>query len=222
MARRNAPPTDMAKHAPTADKLLRVEARSGEGRTLDEAGMVGARLREPSREHGFHALRHPYASEELEAGASVDALARWPGTQAPGSRCGSIAAADMEPAPSCGRPRKGESLARCSSRRPPGRPGVPKPLAVPPAAARAALNSSGEPERDRRPGNRGLPPAAAATPCRSRQSTGGIRKSTFLSRLASGHGKEERALAQRRAPRSSGIRKGLGHAPCQRCSAVGT
>jgi integrase len=34
---------------------------------------------EPSREHGFPALRHFYASEELEAGESIVSLARWLG-----------------------------------------------------------------------------------------------------------------------------------------------
>ncbi|MFD8111445.1 hypothetical protein [Streptomyces microflavus] len=44
---------------------------------LDE-GTDGARVWEPSREHGFHALRHFFASEELEAGESVVSLARRP------------------------------------------------------------------------------------------------------------------------------------------------
>ncbi|WP_369201717.1 hypothetical protein [Streptomyces sp. PU-14G] len=39
---------------------------------------------EPSREHGFHALRHFYASEELGAGESVVSLARWLGRSDPG------------------------------------------------------------------------------------------------------------------------------------------
>lgn len=34
---------------------------------LDERVTAGARVWEPSREHGFHALRHFYASEGLEA-----------------------------------------------------------------------------------------------------------------------------------------------------------
>lgn len=41
-------------------------------------------LWEPSREHGFHALRHFYASEQLEAGESVVSLARWLGHSDPG------------------------------------------------------------------------------------------------------------------------------------------
>ncbi|MGW0823117.1 hypothetical protein [Streptomyces sp. NPDC002845] len=39
---------------------------------------------EPSREHGYHALRHFYASEQLEAGESVGSLARWLGHSDPG------------------------------------------------------------------------------------------------------------------------------------------
>ncbi|WP_248782702.1 hypothetical protein [Streptomyces californicus] len=39
---------------------------------------------EPSREHGFHALRHFFASEELEAGESVVSLACWLGHSDPG------------------------------------------------------------------------------------------------------------------------------------------
>ncbi|MDQ0752056.1 integrase [Streptomyces africanus] len=51
---------------------------------LDESASAGARVWEPSREHGFHALRHFYASEELEAGESVVSLARWLGHSDPG------------------------------------------------------------------------------------------------------------------------------------------
>ncbi|WP_234540917.1 hypothetical protein [Streptomyces shenzhenensis] len=60
---------------------------------LAEAGVIapleggnpnGARVWEPSREHGFHALRHFYASEELEAGESIVSLARWLGHSDPG------------------------------------------------------------------------------------------------------------------------------------------
>ncbi len=39
---------------------------------------------EPSREHGFHALRHFFASEELAAGESIVSLARWLGHSDPG------------------------------------------------------------------------------------------------------------------------------------------
>ncbi|WP_078942863.1 tyrosine-type recombinase/integrase [Streptomyces viridochromogenes] len=39
---------------------------------------------EPSRELGFHALRHTYASVQLEAGESVVSLARWLGHADPG------------------------------------------------------------------------------------------------------------------------------------------
>ncbi|MET9801572.1 hypothetical protein [Streptomyces sp. NPDC006368] len=42
------------------------------------------RVWEPSREHGFHALRHFYASEQLEAGESVISLAQWLGHTDPG------------------------------------------------------------------------------------------------------------------------------------------
>ncbi|MEE1942528.1 tyrosine-type recombinase/integrase [Streptomyces sp. TRM 70361] len=59
---------------------------------LTKAGVIapleestgGSRVWEPSREHGFHALRHFYASEELEAGESVVSLARWLGHSDPG------------------------------------------------------------------------------------------------------------------------------------------
>ncbi|MFH9940346.1 site-specific integrase [Streptomyces murinus] len=39
---------------------------------------------EPSRELGFHALRHTYASVQLEAGESIVSLARWLGHADPG------------------------------------------------------------------------------------------------------------------------------------------
>ena len=52
--------------------------------TLEEGALDGARVWEPSREHGYHALRHFYASEQLEAGESVVSLARWPGHSDPG------------------------------------------------------------------------------------------------------------------------------------------
>ncbi|MEV6147564.1 tyrosine-type recombinase/integrase [Streptomyces sp. NPDC051992] len=51
---------------------------------LEEGSADGARVWEPSREHGFHALRHFFASEELEAGESVVSLARWLGHSDPG------------------------------------------------------------------------------------------------------------------------------------------
>ena len=51
---------------------------------LEEGNTNAARVWEPSREHGFHALRHFYASEELEAGESVVSLARWLGHSDPG------------------------------------------------------------------------------------------------------------------------------------------
>ncbi|MFD6149193.1 hypothetical protein [Streptomyces sp. NPDC060243] len=41
-------------------------------------------MREQSREHSFHALRHFFASEELEAGESVVSLARRLGHSDPG------------------------------------------------------------------------------------------------------------------------------------------
>ena len=46
---------------------------------LEEGSADGARVWEPSREHGFHALRHFFASKELEAGESIVSLARWLG-----------------------------------------------------------------------------------------------------------------------------------------------
>ncbi|WP_233221768.1 site-specific integrase [Streptomyces carminius] len=49
-----------------------------------EESTGGSRVWEPSREHGFHALRHFHASEELEAGEPVVSLARWLGHSDPG------------------------------------------------------------------------------------------------------------------------------------------
>ncbi|MFF2652808.1 tyrosine-type recombinase/integrase [Streptomyces sp. NPDC058045] len=53
---------------------------------LASAGLIGSRRNdsggsrwEPSRELGFHALRHTYASVQLEAGESIVSLARWLG-----------------------------------------------------------------------------------------------------------------------------------------------
>ncbi|WP_219094331.1 site-specific integrase [Streptomyces sp. JJ38] len=51
---------------------------------LEESTTDGSRVWEPSREHGFHALRHFYASEELEAGESIVSLAQWLGHTDPG------------------------------------------------------------------------------------------------------------------------------------------
>ncbi|MFJ5259794.1 hypothetical protein ACIQAC_04850 [Streptomyces sp. NPDC088387] len=51
---------------------------------LEEGGTDGTRVWEPSREHGFHALRHFFASEELGAGESVVSLARRSGHFDPG------------------------------------------------------------------------------------------------------------------------------------------
>ncbi|WP_258018201.1 integrase [Streptomyces noursei] len=51
---------------------------------LDEGSTDGAGVWEPSREYGFHALRHFYASEELEAGESGVSPARWLGHSDPG------------------------------------------------------------------------------------------------------------------------------------------
>ena len=59
-------------------------AEAGVIAPLEEGNTNGARVWEPSREHGFHALRHFYASEELEAGESVVSLARWLGHSDPG------------------------------------------------------------------------------------------------------------------------------------------
>ncbi|MFJ5559766.1 hypothetical protein ACIQCD_20745 [Streptomyces sp. NPDC093250] len=41
-------------------------------------------MREPSREHGYHVLRHFYPSEQSEAGESVVSLVRWLGHSDPG------------------------------------------------------------------------------------------------------------------------------------------
>ena len=59
-------------------------AEAGVIAPLEEGNTNAARVWEPSREHGFHALRHFYASEELEAGESVVSLARWLGHSDPG------------------------------------------------------------------------------------------------------------------------------------------
>ncbi|MFD7054912.1 hypothetical protein ACFWBS_49560 [Streptomyces mirabilis] len=52
--------------------------------TLEKSALDGSRVWEPSREHGYHSLRHFYASEQLEAGESVVSLARWLGHSDPG------------------------------------------------------------------------------------------------------------------------------------------
>ncbi|MEU7382080.1 site-specific integrase [Streptomyces sp. NPDC042207] len=59
-------------------------AEAGVIAPLEESAPDGARVWEPSREHGYHALRHFYASEQLEAGESVVSLARWLGHSDPG------------------------------------------------------------------------------------------------------------------------------------------
>ncbi|WAX77336.1 tyrosine-type recombinase/integrase [Streptomyces sp. KMM 9044] len=59
-------------------------AEAGVIASLEENAPDGARVWEPSREHGYHALRHFYASEQLEAGESVVSLARWLGHSDPG------------------------------------------------------------------------------------------------------------------------------------------
>lgn len=53
-------------------------AEAGVIAPLEESAPDGTRVWEPSREHGYHALRHFYASEQLEAGESVVSLARPP------------------------------------------------------------------------------------------------------------------------------------------------
>ncbi len=42
-------------------------------------GEKATRVWAPSREHGFHVLRHTYASVMLEAGESIVSLAKWLG-----------------------------------------------------------------------------------------------------------------------------------------------
>ncbi|WP_329145418.1 hypothetical protein OIU91_11415 [Streptomyces sp. NBC_01456] len=64
-------------------------AEAGVIAALEESAPDGSRAWEPSREHGYHALRHFYASELLEAGESVVSLARWLGHSDPASRSGS-------------------------------------------------------------------------------------------------------------------------------------
>lgn len=51
---------------------------------LEEGSTDGACVWEPSREHGFPAQPHFFASEELEAGESIVSLARWLGNFDPG------------------------------------------------------------------------------------------------------------------------------------------
>ncbi|NEA75394.1 tyrosine-type recombinase/integrase [Streptomyces sp. So13.3] len=46
-------------------------------------GQKATRIWEPSREHGFHILRHTYASVILGAGESIVSLARWLGHSDP-------------------------------------------------------------------------------------------------------------------------------------------
>ncbi|MFF2813737.1 tyrosine-type recombinase/integrase [Streptomyces sp. NPDC058000] len=57
---------------------------------LSDAGVIGEpkvvkgrRVWDQSREHGYHALRHFYASEQLEAGESIVSLAQWLGHSDP-------------------------------------------------------------------------------------------------------------------------------------------
>ena len=51
---------------------------------LEEGAADGTRVWEPSREHGFHALRHFYASVLIDAGESVKAVAEFLGHADPG------------------------------------------------------------------------------------------------------------------------------------------
>ncbi|MEU9289083.1 tyrosine-type recombinase/integrase [Streptomyces sp. NPDC048275] len=78
----------MSEVAQTADRLVVV----GRGRLLAETTRrcpSGSRVRsrrvlwEPSRELGFHVLRHTYASVMLEAGESIVSLAMWLGHSDP-------------------------------------------------------------------------------------------------------------------------------------------
>ncbi|MFI9076761.1 hypothetical protein ACIGW8_09695 [Streptomyces sioyaensis] len=57
-------------------------AEAGVIAAMEKSASDGSRVWEPSREHGYRALRHFYASEQLEAGESVVSLARWLGSTA--------------------------------------------------------------------------------------------------------------------------------------------
>ncbi|MFJ6461686.1 tyrosine-type recombinase/integrase [Streptomyces sp. NPDC091387] len=48
-----------------------------------QPGEKPSRVREPSREHGVHALRHTCASVMLEAGEPIVSLAKWLGHSDP-------------------------------------------------------------------------------------------------------------------------------------------
>lgn len=81
--------TEHLKRQPAVDGLLftsrerKLANRNHYNRNVWKPALRGAGV-EPSRENGMHALRHFYASVQLEAGTSIRALADYLGHSDPG------------------------------------------------------------------------------------------------------------------------------------------